>query len=98
LKAIKIIVIDNENRSFINNIIFSILIRLRGKTFSSNYYKNINTAEKILINSDIDIIYLTPRKQLKVGPINNNQRNLQNAFQQGFDETVNNKDLITFLN
>lgn len=98
LGATKIIVIDNENRNFINNIIFSILIRLKSRTFWINYYKNIDVAEKILTNANIDIIYLTPKKQLKVGPINNNQKNLQKVFRQGFDETINNKDLISFLN
>jgi len=73
-------------------------ILLKSRTFWINYYKNIDVAEKILTNANIDIIYLTPKKQLKVGPINNNQKNLQKVFRQGFDETINNKDLISFLN
>lgn len=98
LGTTKIIVIDNENRNFINNFIFSILIKLRGKTFSKNYYENIRKAEQILSISNVDIIYLLPKSKIKVGPMDNNSKKLQNAFKQGFNETVNNKDLKTFIN
>jgi predicted patatin/cPLA2 family phospholipase len=45
LGATKIIVIDNENNNFLNKTLFSILIKMRGKTFSNNYYNNINNAQ-----------------------------------------------------
>jgi hypothetical protein len=71
---------------------------LRGKTFSKNYYENIRKAEQILSISNVDIIYLLPKSKIKVGPMDNNSKKLQNAFKQGFNETVNNKDLKTFIN
>jgi hypothetical protein len=98
LGATKIIVIDNENRGLINTIIFSILIRFRGKMFSNNYYRNIKNAETILSTSNVDIVYLLPKSKIKVAPMDNNSKKLQNTFKQGFNETVNNKDLITFIN
>jgi len=97
LGASKIIVIDNEVDNLIKDVIYSVWLCLKGKKFHNSYYSSINEAKKILAKEKVGIIYLRPKKKLKIGGINNNRQKLIESFEQGFDETSEHDELGNFI-
>lgn len=92
-----IIAIDNSTKGNIELRAFEVWLFTKTKKFRKNFYKQLKKVEKIKIPKDVNIILLRPQKELKINPLNNHKRSLKNSFDQGYKETLNNKELRQFL-
>lgn len=97
LGAKKLIVIDNEVLNHLDEFGFDAWIKLQTEDFQKNYSKNLKRRIKIKIPKNIKAVFLKPKKELKIGALNNDKVILRKTFNQGYSETLNNKDLKKFL-
>jgi predicted patatin/cPLA2 family phospholipase len=97
LGAEKIIIIDNELSNFVNEFAFAIWLRLKNKEFKKNYLSYLEKIKGTKFPNNVQIIYLKPKKKLKITTLNNNQEMLKKTIQQGFDEAFVNETLKKFL-
>jgi predicted patatin/cPLA2 family phospholipase len=102
LKAIKmgakkLIVIDNEILNHLDEFGFDAWLKLQTKEFQKNYDKNLEKRIKIKLPKGVRVIFLRSKKPLKIGVFNNNKDMLKKTFDQGYKDTSNNKELISFV-
>jgi len=97
LGANKLIVIDNATSTKVGDYFYNKWLLFQNKTFKKNYNKECKKREFIAISNGIDIIYLRPKKKLKIEILDHDQDELRKTFNKGYNETVNDKKLKKFL-
>ena len=89
LSADRIIVFDNYHpkSSWTNGLFwYNIWLYTRSSIFR-NYHKKL-LSEQYNQDKNVEIIYLKPQKPLNLAVWNNNRSKLENAFNQGYNETM----------
>jgi predicted patatin/cPLA2 family phospholipase len=102
LKAIecgadRLIIIDNDLPNFITELIFNVWRRLKNKKFRKNYLEYLRKIKETDFPNNVQLIYLKPKKKLRITTLNNSQKRLEASIQQGFDETCEDISLKEFL-
>lgn len=98
LGAKKILLIDNfhcQGKSIIDFVFLSWMFFQKCK---NQYYSNEKKLLNYQIPKDVKIFTIVPRSKLKITTLNNNKKLICQAIKQGYQETVSNKDLRSFLN
>lgn len=97
LGADKLIIVDNEAHNVLKYTIFKILAVTKRGEFRDNYSRYLKEMASIEFPSNVQVIFLEPKKRLKVTTLNNNQKMLKETIQQGFRETTRNRALKKLL-
>lgn len=97
LGANKIIVINTECLPSFGRRLFDIWLFLKSKVFKYNYNHEIQLQQHLKLPDNIRIIHLSPKKKMKAGLLDNNKKDLKDTFNQGYNETLKNKELRNFL-
>ncbi len=100
LGAQKILAVDATKRGpSVSRTVFEIWLRLQREQFRRKFAECLdarrNYQQKIPDNTRV--LVLKPKKKLPVGTLSNNQRALQDAIQQGYEEAYTDGDLEKFL-
>lgn len=104
--AKKIIIVSSSNFDENLNVkqkgngykLFNLWFKTQNSLFKLNYEKLKRFEEKEHFYKGIKILILNPHKDLDIGLLDNNKLKLNNAINQGYNETKNNKELVKFFN
>lgn len=97
LGATKILFIDNLESEYLDEIGFDIWLALRSKKFIKNYLSERKKRKNMVVPNNVDIFHLKPKLKLRIGLLQNDKELLQKTFNQGYSETLEDKDLMKFL-
>ncbi|MBC8494782.1 patatin-like phospholipase family protein [archaeon] len=98
LGATKIIAFDVEGKDYpIFKPLFALLLWLMNKEFKKKYHEGLDKMKNFKKPQGVDLIFLKPKKPLRIGVLTNNRELLEEAFNQGFQEAFNNKKLESFV-
>lgn len=95
LGAERILVLDNSLPDSLIGNGMDLWVKLRSRDFRKNYYSELKKISKI--QSDDTVLYLKPKKRLKISTLDNNGLLLKETIETGYNETINNKKLEVFL-
>lgn len=100
LGADKILIIDTssplESRDILKYIL-DMWTFFQDRTYKENYKRNIEKTKKYIPNKNIKIFTLKPTNKLLVDTLTNNQQLINKTIVQGYEETLENKELKEFL-
>jgi len=98
--ANKVIVLDSyhpKNSILDGETVSQLWLYTRSKQFRMQQTKTREALQRFIIPSDVVILYLSPKKPLSIAAWNNSRKKLLHSFEQGYQETKHNKDIISFI-
>ncbi len=83
--------------TFFNNILFFVWILFKSDRFRKNYFTLLNKSRYLEIPRNVELVYLKPRKMLRIRSLDNNKRILKRALKRGIDNVSTSEKLKNFL-
>ncbi len=96
--AKKILIIENYNpleKNPLEKLIYFCWVLFQG--FSKSYYQNGRELLGYNIPKEVETFIIKPQKNIQITTLNNRKELLKQTFQQGYEETMSNRDLKLFL-
>ncbi len=97
LGATKILVVENNTFDIFNNILFFVWILFKSDRFRKNYFTLLNKSRYLEIPRNVELVYLKPRKRLRIRSLDNNKRILKRTLKRGIDNVSTSEKLKNFL-